>query len=52
MNDDRGELDLTKLIDDLEIRLAGMTKVLETTLEENSNLKVIIARLQEERKDK
>jgi regulator of replication initiation timing len=49
MKDDRGELDLTRQIDELTIRLDTMTKVLETLTEENANLKVIISKLQEEK---
>tara|TARA_Y100000004_G_C8952482_1_gene429237 strand:- start:2860 stop:3075 length:216 start_codon:yes stop_codon:yes gene_type:complete len=49
MNDDRGELDLTRQIDELTIRLDSTTKVLETLTEENANLKIIISKLQEEK---
>ena len=49
MTDDRGELDLTRQIDELTIRLETMTKVLETFTEENANLKIIISKLQEEK---
>lgn len=49
MKDDRGELDLTRQIDELTIRLDSTTKVLETLTEENANLKVIISKLQEEK---
>ncbi len=49
MKDDRGELDLTRQIDELTIRLDSTTKVLETLNEENANLKVIISKLQEEK---
>lgn len=49
MNDDRGELDLTRQIDELTIKLETMTKVLENLTEENANLKVIISKLQDEK---
>jgi len=49
MIDDRGPLDLTKQIDELTIRLETMTKVLETMTEENTNLKIIISRLQDDK---
>ena len=49
MIDDRGELDLTRQIDELTIKLETTTKVLETLTEENANLKVIISKLQEEK---
>ena len=49
MTDDRGELDLTRQIDELTIKLDTMTKVLETLTEENANFKVIISKLQEEK---
>lgn len=49
MIDDRGPLDLTRQIDELTIRLETMTKVLETMTEENTNLKVIISKLQDEK---
>lgn len=49
MIDDRGRLDLTRRIDELEIRLETMDKVLETVTEENTNLKIIISKLQSEK---
>ena len=49
MIDDRGPLDLTRRIDELEIRLETMDKVLETVTEENTNLKIIISRLQDDK---
>jgi len=49
MIDDRGSLDLTRRIDELEIRLETMDKVLETVTEENTNLKIIISKLQNEK---
>jgi uncharacterized coiled-coil protein SlyX len=49
MIDDRGPLDLTRRIDELEIRLETMDKVLETVTEENTNLKIIISKLQSEK---
>ena len=49
MIDDRGPLDLTRQIDEPTIRLETMTKVLETMTEENTNLKVIISKLQDEK---
>jgi len=49
MIDDRGPLDLTRRIDELEIRLETMDKVLETVTEENTNLKIIISKLQNEK---
>lgn len=49
MTDDRGELDLTRQIDELTIRIDGCNKTLEMMTEENANLKVIISKLQEEK---
>tara|TARA_R110002020_G_scaffold132220_4_gene295364 strand:+ start:1591 stop:1818 length:228 start_codon:yes stop_codon:yes gene_type:complete len=49
MTDDRGELDLTRQIDDLSIQLEQYNKTLEIMNEENANLKVIISQLQEEK---
>jgi hypothetical protein len=43
MSDDRGELDLTRQIDDLSIKLEQYNKTLEIMNEENANLKVIIS---------
>ncbi len=49
MNEDRGEHDLTRQIDDLSIRLEQYNKTLEIMNEENANLKVIISRLQDDK---
>lgn len=49
MTDDRGELDLTRQIDELTIRIDGCNKTLEMMTEENANLKIIISKLQEEK---
>ena len=49
MTDDRGELDLTRQIDDLSIQLEQYNKTLEIMNEENANLKIIISQLQEEK---
>lgn len=49
MSEDRGELDLTRQIDDLSIKLEQYNKTLEIMNEENANLKVIISQLQEEK---
>lgn len=49
MKDDRGEMDLERRIDELTIRLDGCNKTLEIMTEENSNLKVIIERIKEEK---
>ena len=39
MKDDRGELDLTKMIEDLTTKLKGVNEDLESQRELNSNLK-------------
>ena len=41
MTDDRGPLDLTRLIDEMEIRIKSLEKTLETTLEENTNIRIL-----------
>jgi predicted RNase H-like nuclease (RuvC/YqgF family) len=45
----RGPLDLEVRIDELHEKLINHEKVLQTTLEENGNLKTLISRLQDEK---
>jgi len=44
MTDDRGDLDLTRIIDEQTTKIDGLEKTLETIIEENNNLKIIFER--------
>jgi len=40
----RGDLDLTRIIDEQTTKIDGLEKTLETIIEENNNLKIILER--------
>ena len=49
MTDHRGPLDLEVRIDELHEKLINHEKALQSTMEENGNLKTLISRLQDEK---
>ena len=49
MTEHRGDLDLEVRIERLQEQLINHEKILQSTMEENGNLKTIISRLQDEK---